>query len=418
MNLAVSSVDEKAGPRVCVVTPYMPSPSETFIRHHITDLPASVLLVHSWRPTVNDRVVLSLPERVVHKAWRTLSGAGQEHETTVAYCKVLRRHRARAVLAEYGPTGVKVMSACRRLNIPLIVHFHGFDASVRTVLDAYGSGYAQLFDQASSIIAVSSAMRRKLISLGAPAEKVHYNPCGADCHDFNGASPRDVPPVFLSVGRFVEKKAPHLTVAAFAEVHRFEPSARLRMLGDGPLLDECRALAQRLGVAEAVEFPGFQPPSIVQQEMRNARCLVQHSLEAANGDCEGTPVGILEAGASGLPVVSTRHGGIPDVVVEGETGFLVDERDVSQMANHMLDLARSPGLAGQMGQRARMRVLTHFSEEQSLRHLWALIEDAMTNQRDDNACLRRFSTTLQRTGLLAWTFSAAVSNVSDSLSRI
>lgn len=364
-------------PPLCVVTPYAPSPSETFIRRHITDLPASVVLVHGWRPTVDDRVVLSLPERVAYKAWRALSGAGLERETTAAYSRVFKHHRARAVLAEYGPTGVKVMAACRQLNLPLIVHFHGFDASVHSLLEKHASQYPALFTQAASVIAVSNAMRRKLIDLGAPPDKVHYNPCGADCGDFTGASPHDAPPVFVSAGRFVDKKAPDLTLKAFAEVHRQEPRARLRMLGDGPLLDTCRALGRRLHLEDAVAFLGFQPPPVVQQEMRNARCFVQHSLEADNGDCEGTPVGILEAGASGLPVVATRHGGIPDVVVEGETGFLVDERDVAQMATHMLELVRSPGLAGRMGQRARTRIATHFSHERSLRRLWALIEDAV-----------------------------------------
>src|SRR5206468_1582058 len=141
-----------------VVTPYAPSPSETFIRRHVTDLPASVLLVHGWRPSVDDRVVLSLPERVVHKTWRTVSGAGPERERTAAYRKVFSRHAARAVLAEYGPTGVEAMRACRQLNIPLIVHFHGFDASVHSVLEEYSSQYAALFRQAASIIAVSNAM--------------------------------------------------------------------------------------------------------------------------------------------------------------------------------------------------------------------------------------------------------------------
>jgi len=372
-----ATADDRAGARICLVTPYPPSPSETFITSHVTDLPASVLLVHGWRPSVDGRAVLSLPKRLVYRTWRTVSGAGLEQEMTAAYCKVLRRHRAKAVLAEYGPTGVRVMGACRRLNVPLIVHFHGFDASLRTILDEFGGRYPAMFAQAAGIIAVSQAMRHKLIAMGAPPGKVEYNPCGVDCGQFAGASPAGAAPIFVSVGRFVDKKGPQLTLAAFADVHRVEPDARLRMIGDGPRLDECRALAVRLGVDPAVTFLGHQPPSIVQQEMRSARCFVQHSIEAATGDCEGTPVGILEAGASGLPVVSTRHGGIPDVIVEGETGFLVDERDVAGMATRMLELARSPELAARMGERASARIATHFSKAGSLARLWSTIERAI-----------------------------------------
>jgi glycosyltransferase involved in cell wall biosynthesis len=301
---------------------------------------------------------------------------GIERETTAAYIKVFRDHRADAVLAEYGATGVRVGDACRRLGIPLIVHFHGFDASVRSLLEQHAVTYPEMFRTAAAIVAVSRAMRTKLIALGAPDAKVHYNPCGVNCRAFAGGSPADAPPVLVAVGRFVEKKAPQLAVTAFAEVFRAEPSARLRMIGEGPLLDECRALATALGIDEAVTFLGTQPPEVVQKEMRGARGFVQHSVEAANGDCEGTPVGILEAGASGLPVVSTRHGGIPDVVIEGETGLLVAEKDVSGMAQHMLTLVRSPELAGRMGQQARARIEEHFSNERSLTRLWSIIQEA------------------------------------------
>ena len=125
------------------------------------------------------------------------------------------------------------------------------------------------------------------------------------------------------------------------------------MIGDGPLLDDCRKLAADLGIDGAVTFLGTQPPGVVQEEMRKARAFVTaFRRRTENGDCASTPVGILEAGASGLPVVATHHGGIPDVVVPGETGFLVAEKDVATMATHMLALADSPELAGSMGRQA------------------------------------------------------------------
>src|SRR6266850_2559879 len=314
---------------ICIVAPYLPALSETFIRGHIERLPAKVTLVHSWPPSVGHNPVLSWPMRIGYKVRRRLSRDGASNETTAAYIAAFRRAGAVAVLAEYGTTGVATMDACRELDIPLIVHFHGYDASVRAVLDEHRETYPLMFHQAVAIIAVSRAMERKLISIGAPPERVHYNPYGINCDDFSGADPSSAPPVFLAVGRFVDKKAPQLTLKAFARMHRSVPEAHLRMIGDGPLLDKCRELAVELNVQDVVTFLGAQSPAAVQAEMRSARCFVQHSMEAANGDCEGTPVGILEAGASGLPVVSTRHAGIPDVVIEGETGFLSAEKDVS-----------------------------------------------------------------------------------------
>lgn len=360
--------------RICVVTDYFPAPSETFIRDHIENLPARVVLIHGWRPTIGQRSVLSFPERLAHKALRMVTGAGLQREATTAYIKAFRNYSPQAALAEYGPTAVRAMDACKRLGVPLIAHFHGYDASVHDVLNEHSKTYPILFAEAAAVVAVSRAMQNTLISLGAPERKVHYNPCGVDCSLFGGASPAGVGPVFLSVGRFIEKKAPSLTLSAFAAVHRVMPDARLRMIGEGPLLRQCRELAGKLGINEAVTFLGTQPPRTVQDEMRKVRCLVQHSVRASNGDCEGTPVAVLEAGASGLPVVATHHGGIPDVIVEGKTGFLVAERDIEEMARAMLRLAADPLLAANMGLWARSHIETNFSQARSLDRLWKIIE--------------------------------------------
>ncbi len=367
----------RADIRICVVTPYLPAPSETFIRSHLENLPAQTVLIHGWRPIAGGKTVLSLPKRMGYKAWRMLTSEGLERETTAAYAKAFRRYNPAAVLAEYGDTGVQTMEACQRLEIPLIVHFHGYDASEHSVLKKHAQTYPAMFRMAAAVIAVSREMEKKLVSLGAAADKVYYNPYGIDCKLFGGALPGEAPPVFLAVGRFVEKKAPQLTLSAFAEVYRVESNAQLRMIGDGPLLDECRELAKQLGIDEAVSFRGLQPPEVVQEEMRRARCFVQHSVEASNGDCEGTPVGILEAGASGLPVVSTQHAGIPDVVLEGNTGLLVSEGDVAGMAKRMIDIVRSPQLAGRLGQNARQHIERHHSKERSLGQLWSIIEAAI-----------------------------------------
>lgn len=362
---------------VCVVTAYVPSATETFIRVHIEHLPAKVTLVYGWRPTIGDSTVLSLPLLAYYKTRRMLLGAGLERETTAAYLKVFRERKIEAVLAEYGEMGVLVMDAAERAGIPLIVHFHGYDASVTSVLEKHRETYPRMFGISSAIIAVSRAMQRKLIELGAPEEKVHYNPYGVDCDQFSGADPRAAPPLFIAVGRFTEKKAPQITISAFAKVLKACPDARLRMIGEGPLMEECQALANNLGISNAIAFLGIQDQPVIKREMQNARCFVQHSVVAPSGDCEGTPVSILEAGATGLPVVSTRHAGIPDVIVEGQTGFLVDEGDSSGMADRMIQLAEQPELAGIMGSAARKHITGNFSKEQRMSNLWNIIESCL-----------------------------------------
>ena len=361
---------------IVVVAPNIPSLSETFIRAHIERLPAQVVLAYGSPPRVAKRAVLSWTRRALYKTWRIASGT-ETDSVTLAYEKVFRRYRPCAVLAEYGTAGVAVMAACRRAGIPLIVHFHGYDASMHNVLIEHVDTYPLLFQRASAIVVVSRAMEQKLTALGASAGKLRYNPYGVDCGEFAGADPAHAPATFLAVGRLTPKKAPHLTLEAFAKVRRLIPTALLRMIGDGPLTTECRRVAQALGIEKSVTFLGAQPPSVVRAELRGARCFVQHSVEAASGDSEGTPVAILEAGATGLPIVATRHAGIPDVVIDGETGFLVDEHDVDGMAQRMLRLAEDPVLAGRLGRAARVRIEGCFSMERSIGELWKIIQSCV-----------------------------------------
>jgi glycosyltransferase involved in cell wall biosynthesis len=365
---------------LCIVTPYPPSLTETFIRAHAERLPIRTIVVQGWRPSIGDRPVLSWPRLAYHKLARTILRTDLERERTSAYLKVFREHDVVAVLAEYGDCGVWCAEACRRAGVPLVVHFHGYDASHRETLATLESSYAEMFAQAAAVIAVSRRMERQLVSLGAPRHKILYNPCGVDTRQFAGADPARADPVFIAVGRFREKKGPQLTIEAFARVHRVYPEARLRMIGEGALLDTCRQLTRELGIAEAVTFLEGQAHSVVEQELSRARCFVQHSVVAASGDSEGTPVAILEAGATGLPVVATRHGGIPDVVVDGQTGFLVDEHDVEGMAERMLCLAKDPALAKRMGEYAREHVAGNFSMDQSLARLWDVIDSGIRGE--------------------------------------
>jgi glycosyltransferase involved in cell wall biosynthesis len=181
--------------------------------------------------------------------------------------------------------------------------------------------------------------------------------------------------VFVAVGRLVEKKAPQLTIEAFAKVLAVHPTARLRFIGTGPLREQCEELA-KLRCGRAVEFLGEQPHDAVVRELQTARAFVQHSVVAPDGDMEGMPVSVIEAGASGLPVVSTRHSGIADIVVDGVTGFLVEEGGVDAMAARMAELVERPALAGALGRAARRRVEMHFGIDASIDRLRRILEHA------------------------------------------
>jgi len=378
---------------VCIVSPTADKYSETFIRAHIERLPVKIKALYGRSfPAFSendDRPLLPWIQYGVNVALSRLLGLDPKrvhqavlnyyprHMREAALRRYLRRERVQAVLAEYGHAGVAIMNICREAEIPLIVHFHGFDAYRSSALEASGQRYPQLFESAAAIIAASRDMERQLLHLGARRENLYYNPYGVDLSLFHPADPACAPPVFVAVGRFVDKKAPHLTLLAFKKVYEASPEARLIMIGDGQLWEACRQLCRALGLTDAVEFLGPRSHLEVAATMRRGRAFVQHSVRPSHGDSEGTPVAVLEAGAAGLPVVATKHAGIQDVVIDGETGLLVDEGDVEGMAERMLRLANDPALATRLGRAARQRICNEFSMEKSIASLWCIIESAI-----------------------------------------
>jgi colanic acid/amylovoran biosynthesis glycosyltransferase len=369
--------------RVCVVRPGEVALTETFIRAHAERLPGEVSMICGSPPRLADDPgsVPGIPRQLFWRAHHLLCGRPEHERHTRAFIRLLSRVRPDAVLAEYGPNAVRVLSAVQALRIPLVAHFHGYDASKREVLDRFQEGYREVFRYASAVVGVSRPMCETLVRMGASPARVHHIPCGVDVEEFVPGDPAQAPPRFLAAGRLVEKKAPHLLLLAFARARRAVPEARLRILGNGPLEGVCQDLISGLGLADAVELAGAQPHRVVRREMARSRAFVQHSVVASSGDTEGTPVVVMEAGAAGLPVIGTRHAGIPDVVKEERTGLLVEERDVEAMGRAMVRLAKDPGLARSLGSAARRRVLEGFSMERSIHRLGGVIRDAVEESR-------------------------------------
>ncbi len=150
----------------------------------------------------------------------------------------LRKHKIDVVLAEYGIHAHNILPIVRRTKIPMIVHFHGFDASVPSAIEKCNN-YAEVFEYATKVIAVSTIMKQMLIDLGCPAEKIVYTPCGPR-PEFEIVKPTFETKQFIAIGRFVDKKAPYFTLLAFQKVLEKHPDASLKMAGDGPLLNMCQ----------------------------------------------------------------------------------------------------------------------------------------------------------------------------------
>lgn len=342
-------------PRICIVSPNRGAWSETFIANHITHLRDMELVLTDGHLPTRDRegdplLAPTLVKRVVQRVRK----ADPREMLRGAIARRLKKDRINVVLAEYGPTGEAMLEICRRAGIPLVAHFHGIDAfHVRLLKDS--GNYRRLLSEAAAIVVVSREMERQLLELGCPREKLHYNCYGIEVDRFSAGSPEKAPKHFLAVGRFVDKKAPHLLLQAFHQAWLRDQELRLTMAGNGPLWESTRQLALAEGLGHAVAFPGVVTNDEVAALMRNVRAFVQHSVVTTDNDHEGTPLSILEAMASGLPVVATRHGGIPDVITHDVEGLLSAERDIEAMGSHLSALAQDAAGAARLGAAARAR---------------------------------------------------------------
>lgn len=371
--------------RIVVVCPN-PGVSETFIKAHLNLLPYLVTPLYRWRfpySTTDSGYVAFWPglaraigELLNIKCLVTLSTKIGNQQVA----KWLQATQTSLVLAEYGPLGAGIADACKLADIPLVVIFHGFDAYKFDTLKCYRSSYDKLFGNAAALVVVSEPMRNQLIRLGAPKEIISVNPCGVDPQRFYPSNTAETPPHFLAVGRFVGKKGPLQTIKAFELAHKIDPTIRLKMIGTGPLLSCCQDYANEVDLDDAISFLGACSHASVQAELRRVRAVVQHSLCCSSGDQEGTPVALIEAQMAGLPVVSTLHAGIPGVVIEGRTGFLVPEGDIVGMAEAIIHLAHNPQLAAQMGMAGRAHALQKLTMERHINDLASTIGDAISRK--------------------------------------
>ena len=157
-----------------------------------------------------------------------------------------------------------------------------------------------------------------------------------------------------------------ITLKAFADFRRKYPNAELVLAGEGPLEGHLKEAAQRLGIAQAVCFPGFLGQRELAAAYRSAHLFLHPSQTTKAGDQEGVPNSMLEAMASGLPVVATRHGGIPEAVDSGQDGLLVPERDSRALAAALFEIADNAGIYQTFSRNAAVSVREKFEQARSI----------------------------------------------------
>jgi colanic acid/amylovoran biosynthesis glycosyltransferase len=277
-----------------------------------------------------------------------------------------KRCRPDLIHAHFASGGRTALPLARALRVPLVVTLHGNDVTIR---DQQPELYRRLGEDASLFICVSRFIRDRALEAGFPSQKLVVHYIGIDRDLFSPAGSPGPSQAVLFVGRLVEKKGCEYLVRAMALVQHAHPQSELIVIGDGPLRASLEALAGQLSIR--CQFRGAQPEAVVRESLRRARIFCVPSTTAANGDSEGLGMVFAEAQAMGVPVVSTIHGGIPEVVVHGVTGLLTPERDSQALADALSLLLADDGL----WQRLHHAAPQHIGEHFDLVKQTALLED-------------------------------------------
>ena len=261
----------------------------------------------------------------------------------------------------------------------LVVTLHGFDMSAH-LRRAGENAYRFLFERADLLLPVSECWRRRLVELGCDERKIRVHRMGVDLakwafaprapafarssRDRRGGSSElrpDKPDAdetirIATVGRLVEKKGVEFGIRAVAKLLAKGDRIEYTVVGDGPLRGRLLALARELGAGDAVKLVGPRTRGEVVEILARTHVFLAPSVTAADGDQEGLPVVLMEAMATGAPLVATRHSGIPELVEDGVSGFLVPERDADALAAALGRLVAHPAEWAGLGRAARAAV--------------------------------------------------------------
>ena len=306
--------------------------------------------------------------RVVRKVRGTYAG----------YVPILQRARVGVLHAHFGQEGYRCLSASRGAGVPLVTSFYGLDVSQLPRRRSWRRRFGRLFDEGERFLVEGSHMGERLVDLGCPPEKVCLQRLGVDLDQIPFCPPEsrgDGASVVLMYATFREKKGHIYGLRAFHRVLDAFPAARMRVIGDGPLRAEIAHEIQILDLAGRVSLLGMRPHAECLEELRQATVLLYPSVTASDGDTEGgAPVGLIEAMASGLPIVSSWHADIPEVVPDGRCGLLARERDVAGLAKGLEAVLGCAQLRKSLGKAGRAHVEANHNLRQQGRRLEAIYD--------------------------------------------
>ncbi|WML60373.1 glycosyltransferase [Neobacillus sp. PS2-9] len=269
--------------------------------------------------------------------------------------------------AHHGQLGILLLPFKHATNLPLVTSIRGRDATLANQPVGYLENMKMLFNQGDLFFPVCQYLADRIIDWGCPSEKIRVLYGGVDLSKYHYRAPSlEGSQNILSVGRLVEKKGHHILMKAFQKIRDKFPKATLTIIGGGELQDELTSLAKQLNLGDSFRLLNHLHKDKVREYMSNADLFCAASLEAANGDVEGIPNTLKEAMALGVPVLSTYHAGIPELITHNQEGFLVKENNVDELATGLEFMLTNRHLWETYTTSARNKVETLFDSKQQL----------------------------------------------------
>lgn len=267
---------------------------------------------------------------------------------------------------QFGDLGLHGLCLKQILAWPtkLVTSFRGYDASL--YVHGKPGVYNELFQEGELFLPVSHSLKKRIIDQGCPEEKIVVLPSGIDCEKLTyskRAVPQGESTRVLTIGRLVEKKGIAYAIEAIARVVASGRNVTYDVVGDGVLRGNLDRLIEERGMQDHIRLLGRKNHEEVIRLSQLAHIMIAPSITAADGDEEGIPNVLKEAMALGLPVISTTHSGIPELVEDGTSGFLVPERDAVALADRLSYLIDHPEKWENMGKAGRVCVETNYDKK-------------------------------------------------------
>ena len=298
--------------------------------------------------------------------------------------RVLLRRDPDLMHVYFGNTGVHLLPLIERWDRPCVVSFHGMDVQRRETERGYEANLRKLLRLVPLVLVRSRSIAERLIELDCDPKKIRLNRTGIPLDGFPYLvrnAPSDGAWTIVQACRLVPKKGLATALRAFANFAKAFPKSRFLIAGDGPLRRELEELSQKLDLQKAVIFLGFLGQIELRELYEKAHIFMHPSELPPDSNQEGVPNSMLEAMASGLPVVATRHGGIPEAVTDGVSGLLVPERDVEGLTASLFRIVENPDRWIAMGAAASDAVAVKFAQPHQIESLEAAYFEAIEQWR-------------------------------------